>query len=214
MTPVSYRTAWLIVAVCAATVLAVVVLLLAAPRAAAEPFSEEWAHARSRTGEMDRRQLSGLGVAPSGEVGTALIGGWATYWDTCDRCAAAGPLLQSALGPRWKGQTVTVESDRGFVELRLVTSCACGDRTRNGETRPTIIDVSEASFRVLSGIQPGSSNDPGYVAVSIEIGGPAPTLPATDTPDQHPEDPPEHPDDARMRLEVRDLPRTDTRETP
>jgi hypothetical protein len=30
-------------------------------------------------------------------------------------------------------------------------------------------------------------------------------------PDQHPEDPPEHPDDARMRLEDMALPRTDTR---
>ena len=120
---------------------------------------------------------------PSGEVGTALVGGWATYYATCAECAAAGPLLQAAFGPDWQGRWVTVESRHGKALLRLVTSCACGDR----KGRPTVIDVSREAFGELSPYPAGSDQDPGYVRVSIEI----PSLPATDA-------------DVRMQLEVRD----------
>lgn len=132
---------------------------------------------------------------PTGEVGTALIGGWATYYATCSDCAAAGPLLQAALGPNWKGQTIRVVSELGQVDVRLVTSCACGDRTKNGVTKPTIIDLSLEAFGELSPAPAGSATDPGFIAVSIEIGDPGVTLPPTDLP--------RHPDDDRMREEVR-----------
>jgi hypothetical protein len=122
--------------------------------------------------------------SPTGDVGTALVGGWATYYATCPECAAAGPLLREALGAHWKGTWITVVSNDGQATLRLETSCACRDR----RGRPTIIDVSIEAFDVLSPSPAGSATDPGYVAVSIEL----PTeLPRTDA-------------DLRMMLEVRD----------
>jgi hypothetical protein len=129
--------------------------------------------------------------SPTGAIGTALVGGWATWWDTCADCAAAGPLLQTMVGPDWQGRTVTVVSAHGSQDLRLVTSCACGDR----KGKPTFIDVSVEAWSDLSPYPARSDRDPGVIAVSIEIPGASTTLPPTD--------PTPHPDDERMRLEVR-----------
>ncbi len=210
--PASHRTAVTIVAGCIALAVAVILLLLAAPRSAANDIpTPDSAGFRASfedrsSGNLSQptgapftvapRAVAGHSGAPSptGGIGTALIGGWATYYATCSDCAAAGPLLQAVLGPHWKGQTITVVSDHRQVDLRLVTSCACGDRTRNGETRPTIIDVSLEAFGELAGVAAGSKTDPGFVEVSIEIPGPHTTLPPTDTP--------RSPADLRMMLEV------------
>jgi hypothetical protein len=128
--------------------------------------------------------ITGLSAGPyQSDVGTALIGGWATYYATCAECAAAGPLLREALGPRWKGSWITVVSDHGRALVRLETSCACRDR----HGQPTVIDVSIEAFDELSPIPAKADADPGLVAVSIEL---VPALPATDA-------------DERMRLEVR-----------
>jgi hypothetical protein len=118
---------------------------------------------------------------PSGAIGTALIGGWASWFDVGPGYyAAAGPLLREALGD-WRGQYVTVEGDGASVTVQLSDWCACG--SRHGV--PTIIDLSWDAFAELA--------DPalGIVRVSIEI------------------DPAEHPDDRRMRLEDFQLPATD-----
>lgn len=203
--PIPHRFAWFGLGVCVGVILLALVITFG--RAIDAAPSSGQATAPVDVSGISSPALSGAPLAglsspvpptvtpvpsPSGEVGTALIGGWATYWGTCADCAAAGPLLQEALGQRWLGQTVTVVSERGSVDLRLVTSCACGDR----KGMPTFIDISVEAFDRLSPYPAGSARDPGVIAVSIEIGGPATTLPPTD--------PTPHPDDERMRLEVRD----------
>lgn len=110
---------------------------------------------------------------PSGAIGTALIGGYASWFDVGPGLyAAAGPLLREALGD-WRGQYVTVEGDGASVTVRLSDWCACGSR----HGLPTLIDLSRDAFAELA--------DPsvGIVRVSIEI------------------DPPAHKDDDRMRAE-------------
>lgn len=133
-------------------------------------------------------------ASPTGEVGTALVGGYATWYDAaCHPCAAAGPALREFVGPDWRGSVVEVCGPAGAcVSVALLDWCACGER----HGQPTLLDLDRRSFARLA------APTAGLVAISIEIGN-AP-LPRTDTPDQHPADPPEHPDDERMRLEVRD----------
>lgn len=211
--PISQRAALAGCLASVALVLAVLALLIAAPRPAStihppasrsgqttEPVDVSRPSSAALSGASvpspSSRDPEAAGAAaspetaqpspgPTGGIGTALVGGWATYYATCSECAAAGPLLQAALGPDWQGSWVTVESDHGKVLLRLVTSCACGDR----RGQPTIIDVSIPAFNELSAIPAGADTDPGLVAVSIELPGPRPTLPATDI---------------RMMLEARD----------
>lgn len=128
----------------------------------------------------------GRGAEPTGAVGTALVGGWASWFDVGPGLyGAAGPLLREALGPNWRGQLVEVEAGNRSTTVRLTDWCACG--LRHG--KPTIIDLSRDAFAELA--------DPsvGIVAVSIEL------------------DPPEHPADARGRIEDGGptLPATDVR---
>lgn len=110
--------------------------------------------------------------------------GVATYFATCQFCAAASGELQDALGHDWQGRFVTVSRGGRHVTLRLVTGCGCGPRAGG----PTVIDLSEQAFyRLLApaerpkakthaeaiadvGVQP--------VVVSWESG-PAATLPPT-----------------------------------
>jgi hypothetical protein len=132
-------------------------------------------------------------AAPTGDVSVGpLIGGLATWYDDGPGYyAAAGPDLRKALGENWRGMSVSV-SVKGREPTLVVLSdwCACG--RRNGS--PTLIDLSPQAFIDLTG-----DLSIGVVRVSVEPVGLR--LPATDTPDQHPEDPPEHPDDERMRQE-------------
>lgn len=126
-------------------------------------------------------------ASPTGEVGTALIGGWATWYDVGPGFyAAAGPELRAALGPSWRGQLVEVEGPgRLSVVVEIVDFCACGDR----HGQPTLLDLSIDAFEQLAPLEAG------IVSVSIEIQATTGTLPPTD--------PTPHPDDERMRLEVR-----------
>lgn len=48
------------------------------------------------------------------------------------RCAAAGPALRRALGPSWRGRTVTITAGRASTTLKLVDFCACGGRLLDG----------------------------------------------------------------------------------
>jgi hypothetical protein len=106
-----------------------------------------------------------------GEVGTALIGGKATWYDDGSGLyGAAGPVLREALGgdPAFRGQTVRVCAD-DCVLVRLTDWCACGDR---GGV-PTLIDLSPDAFARLAPLSAG------VIDVTIELGGV--TLPETST---------------------------------
>ena len=57
--------------------------------------------------------------------------------------AAAGPALRAALGPRWRGKTVTVCSGPRCVRVVLSDWCAC--RTGN-----RVVDLDRAAFAALA----------------------------------------------------------------
>jgi hypothetical protein len=106
-----------------------------------------------------------------GDVGTAAIGGKATWYDDGPGLyGAAGPVLREALGgdPAFRGQTVRVCADE-CVLVRLTDWCACGDR---GGV-PILIDLSPDAFARLAPLSAG------VIDVTIELGGVA--LPETDT---------------------------------
>jgi hypothetical protein len=111
--------------------------------------------------------------APTGGIGSAMIGGLATHYDNGPGLyGAAGPLLREALGgdPAFRGQRVEVCADE-CVTVRLVDWCACGDRGGI----PTIIDLSPQAFARLAPLTAG------VIPVTIELGGTASvTLPPTD----------------------------------
>lgn len=108
----------------------------------------------------------------SGQVGMPMLGGVATYYDYHQGQAAAGPALRDALGPDWRGQTVTVCGTNGAcVRVKLTDWCACGDR--NG--RDTLIDLDVRDFGKLA------LPSMGVIDVTVEWGGPAVTPPATST---------------------------------
>jgi hypothetical protein len=112
------------------------------------------------------------GAPPTGDIGTALVGGKATWYDGGPGLyGAAGPLLREALGgdPAFRGQSVTVCAE-ACVAVQLVDWCACGDRGGI----PTIVDLSREAFARLAPVSAG------VVDVTIELSGPGVTLPPTD----------------------------------
>jgi hypothetical protein len=111
-------------------------------------------------------------ILSSGNIGTPLeaIRGWATWYEACDRCAAAGPALRHMLGKGWRNEWVTVSTAHHEVRVKLTDWCACGER--HGD--PTVIDLSRSAFAEL--VPPGQ----GVVFVTVESVG-AVTLPPTDT---------------------------------
>lgn len=128
-------------------------------------------------------QDSSSGVPQAtGEIGTALIGGYATWYATPGYTAAAGPVLRDVLGSEWRGSVVVVEHHGKTVAVQLTDFCACGERAG----LPTFLDLSDAAFAELAPLSAG------VIEVSVEIG--AQPLPPTDLPP--------HPDDERMRDEV------------
>ena len=108
------------------------------------------------------------------EVASAsTISGNATWYDWRAGQAAAGPGLRKALGPHWRGQTVTVCHGKCIV-VKLTDWCAC----RNGQR---LIDLDDQSFAKLAPLSAG------VIPVTIKIGqssgpepAPNPTAPATD----------------------------------
>lgn len=102
----------------------------------------------------------------TGQVGTVAIGGTATWYDGPAGHAAAGPGLRDALGSDWRGQRVTVCHESPCVSVILSDWCLCrGTR---------LVDLDDASFARLAPLSRG------VIAVSVEYGGQAPTLPPTD----------------------------------
>lgn len=72
------------------------------------------------------------------------LSGLATYWQASG--AAAGPLLRRLLGPHYLGKRIRVWVDgRGPVILRVITSCACGDR----HGQHTIVDLPTSTILAL-----------------------------------------------------------------
>jgi hypothetical protein len=109
-------------------------------------------------------------MSDEGEIGTAMIGGKATFYDDGPGLyGAAGPLLREMLGgdPTFRGESVTVCAD-DCVTVVLVDWCACGER--GGE--PTLVDLSPEAFARLAPLSQG------VVDVTIQS---AIALPATDT---------------------------------
>lgn len=94
---------------------------------------------------------------PQGAIGTALIGGSAT-WYCCTRGYGKGEMVAAAgselrMG-NWRGRVVTVRGPRGnSIRVRLVDWCACkGNR---------IIDLHPAAFAALAPLSRG--------VVSVEV---------------------------------------------
>jgi hypothetical protein len=152
------------------------------------PNDTRWSEGRSLPDGGRASALRGASVpatslaagAPTGAIGTVLLGGYATWYKTPGLTAAAGPVLRDVLGD-WRGQWITVEGDGASVTVQLTDWCACGER----HGLPTLLDLSDAAFSELADLSAG------VIRVAIEI------------------DPPEHEADRRMRLEDRELPATD-----
>ena len=108
--------------------------------------------------------LAGPSGAPQTAIGTALVSGWATFYDAPAGHAAAGPLLRSG---DWRGRLVTVCAGERCLVTRLSDWCACGDR----HGVPTLIDLARVDFARLG------STSRGVLRVIVESA----YLPATDT---------------------------------
>jgi hypothetical protein len=122
----------------------------------------------------DGGTTTALGGAPAleGGIGTALVGGTATWYcsstSPCtrgygpsDMVAAIDPTLGIA-----KGDQVTVRHDGRAITVRIVDVCACaGER---------LIDLTSGAFAQLAPLSRG------VIDVTIESGGPGVTLPPTD----------------------------------
>lgn len=85
--PVSTRVAWLIVATCVGVILAVLVLLLAAPRTAADVIPADSEPSRNLRPQLGAPQPVGVvptglpagAPSPTGAIGTAFMGGWISW---------------------------------------------------------------------------------------------------------------------------------------
>jgi hypothetical protein len=113
--------------------------------------------------------------APEGDVGSALIGGKATWCaPTPTHCQSwgGGALVGAVPSFSYGDEPYLAEvcSGGACVTVTVVSYCACGDR--GGE--PTVIDLSPAAFSRLAPLSAG------VIDVTMESGGPA-ALPPTDT---------------------------------
>jgi hypothetical protein len=131
----------------------------------------------------DGGTTTALGGAPlEGGIGTALVGGTATWYcsstSPCTRyCSSTSPCTRgygpsdmvAAIDPTLgiaKGDQVTVRHDGRTITVRIVDVCACaGER---------LIDLTSGAFARLAPLSRG------VIDVTIEAGGPALTLPPTD----------------------------------
>lgn len=116
--------------------------------------------------------------SPTGGIGTALLGGWATYCAPTPRyCQGwAPPALLGAMpgfsyGDKPFLARVCTNGIRCVV-VTVVSFCGCGDRSGI----PTVIDLSPAAFDRLA------SRSRGVVRVTVEypVDRPSVTLPPTD----------------------------------
>lgn len=81
--------------------------------------------------------------APQGRV---RLSGTATWYAWRPGQAAAGPALRRALGPRWRGRSVTVCA-AACVRVRLTDWCACGGGR--------VVDLDARSFARLAPLSRG-----------------------------------------------------------
>jgi hypothetical protein len=112
-------------------------------------------------------------LAAGGVPISALISGRATWYcgngSPCTRGTSPDDMV-AAIDPTTgidKGERVTVRHGARSVTVRIVDVCACGGSR--------IIDLTTGAFRRLAPLSRG------VIAVELEFGGPAPTLPPTDT---------------------------------
>lgn len=125
------------------------------PELSGAPHEREGGPAPGSSSPMDRHDG---GAPPSGGIGTAVVGGYVTWFESPGHTAAAGPLIREALGD-WRGKLLTVRSGARQTVVRLTDSCRCGERAG----LPTLLDLSPAAFQDLAPL------DAGVVAVEIEL---------------------------------------------
>lgn len=145
-----------------------IVVVRAAPRSAQDvmPVVAERMPARTNgnlpapTGAPQRTPS----VPPDGRAGSgAPLSGIASWYPARGLIAAAGPRLRVG---HWRGSSVVVRAGARSVVVRLADWCQClGSR---------LLDLSDDAFRQLAPLSRG------LVAVTVNVSGPAPTLPATD----------------------------------
>jgi len=122
--------------------------------------------APSGTSEPDRElaEAPRALVAPHVPAPTATsaprhgLSGIATWYATGPDglYAAAGPALRQALGPGWRGRSVTVCRST-CIRVKLVDWCACSG------TR--VVDLSDEAFRALGPLSRG------LLRVEVQLGG-------------------------------------------
>jgi hypothetical protein len=127
--------------------------------------------AASRSGSLPPPSVVAL-TPGHGQV-SALISGRATWYcgngSPCTRGTSPDDMV-AAIDPTTgidKGERVTVRHGGRSVTVRIVDVCACGGSR--------VIDLTSGAFRRLAPLSRG------VIAVELEFGGPAPTLPPTDT---------------------------------
>jgi hypothetical protein len=81
----------------------------------------------------------------------ASLRGIATWFNSPAGVSAAGPDLRAALGPGWRGTTVTVCAGDRCVATVLGDWCACGPRPGG----PTVIDLHADIFARLARLSRG-----------------------------------------------------------
>jgi hypothetical protein len=106
-----------------------------------------------RTAKPSAALMAPAAVAQPGRsrVPAGTVAGVATWFDSPSGVSAAGPALRAALGPGWRGQTVTVCAGDRCVETVLGDWCACGDRPGG----PTVIDLHAPVFAALAPLSRG-----------------------------------------------------------
>lgn len=79
------------------------------------------------------------------------LAGVASWYRTPGLTSAAGPALRRALGPDWRGRTVTVRAGDREVTVRLTDWCQCF----RGTATERLIDLSDDAFRELAPLSRG-----------------------------------------------------------
>jgi len=99
---------------------------------------------RSPAGGTPPRTAGEPIVAPSGAIGTALVGGWATFYDDGPGRYAAVPTWRFGDAP-YPVRVCRMDDETTCIVALVRDFCACGDR--NGT--PTVIDLSPEAMSVL-----------------------------------------------------------------
>jgi hypothetical protein len=93
-------------------------------------------------------------AAPHVEIGSALVGGRATWYNANGNIAAAGPALRGYLGRNWRGALVSVcaPSSGRCVVVKVSDWCLC----TGGGGR--LLDLSDDAFSKLAPLSKGVLN--------------------------------------------------------